>query len=152
MQTIITEAILTGLATILVAFIGYLSQKVAVYLKEKGIAEQLESKGYLVDIAVQAVEQIYENRDGATKFEFAKQEAIKLLKNNGFEVSDVELNNFIESSVRAMKEGFSGVIVEDMPQPDIDVVVEDVEEEDVAPEVAEDSTIQESRTVQKEEK
>lgn len=132
MQNIITEAILTGLATILVAFIGYLSQKVAVYLKEKGIAEQLESKGYLVDIAVQAVEQIYENRDGATKFEFAKQEAIKLLKNNGLEVSSVELDNFIESSVKAMKEGFVGVIDigESLPAPDIETEVTERKEDE----------------------
>ena len=110
MQNIITEAILTGLATILVAFIGYLAQRVAAYLKEKGIAEQLESKSYLVDVAVNAVEQIYKNQDGHTKFELAKEEAVKLLKNNGLEVSGSELDNFIESSVKAMKDGFVGVI------------------------------------------
>ena len=127
MQNIITEAILTGLATILVAFIGYLAQKVAAYLKEKGIAEQLESKGYLVDVAVKAVEQIYKNQDGHTKFELAKEEAVKLLKNNGLEVSSVELDNFIESSVKAMKDGFIGVIDIDksFPAPDIETEVKD---------------------------
>ena len=134
MQNIITEAILTGLATILVAFIGYLAQKVAAYLKEKGISEQLESKGYLVDVAVKAVEQIYKNYDGPTKFELAKKEAVKLLKNNGLEVSSVELDNFIEASVRALKDGFIGVIDIDksLPAPDIET---DIKDGDVKPQV-----------------
>ena len=134
MQNIITEAILTGLATILVAFIGYLAQKVAVYLKEKGIAEQLESKSYLVDVAVNAVEQIYKNQDGHTKFELAKEEAVKLLKNNGLEVSSVELDNFIESSVKAMKDGFVGVIDIDKSLPALDIETE-VKDGDVKPQV-----------------
>lgn len=134
MQNVITEAILTGLATILVAFIGYLAQKVALYLKEKGIAEQLESKSYLVDVAVKSVEQIYKNYDGPTKFELAKKEAVKLLKSNGLEVSSVELDNFIESSVKAMKDGFVGVIDIDksLPAPDIETEVKDG---DVRPQV-----------------
>ena len=127
MQNIITEAILTGLATILVAFIGYLAQRVALYLKEKGVAEQLESKSYLVDVAVNAVEQIYKNQDGHTKFELAKEEAVKLLKNNGLEVSSIELDNFIEASVKAMKDGFVGVIDinEVLPAPDIETEIKD---------------------------
>ena len=134
MQNIITEAILTGLATILVAFIGYLAQRVAAYLKEKGVAEQLESKSYLVDVAVNAVEQIYKNQDGHTKFELAKEEAVKLLKNNGLEVSGSELDNFIESSVKAMKDGFTSVIEIDksLPAPDIETEVKDG---DVKPQV-----------------
>ena len=134
MQNIITEAILTGLATILVAFVGYLAQRVAAYLKEKGIAEQLESKSYLVDVAVKAVEQIYKNQDGHTKFELAKEEAVKLLKKNGLEVSGVELDNFIEASVKAMKDGFVGVIDigESLPAPDIETEVKDG---DVKPQV-----------------
>lgn len=102
--------------------------------KEKGVAEQLESKSYLVDVAVKAVEQIYKNYDGPTKFELAKKEAVKLLKNNGLEVSSVELDNFIESSVKAMKDGFVGVIdiSESLPAPDIETEVKDG---DVKPQV-----------------
>lgn len=106
---VIQEALFSALATILVAVIGYVAQKVAAYLKEKGIAEQLSTKSYLVDIAVNAVEQMWLNEDGAAKFEKAKDEAIKLLNDNGLFVEEHELDALIESSVKAMNDGFNSV-------------------------------------------
>ena len=103
------NAIISALGTVLVALVGYLAQKVAVYLKERGISEKLANKQYLVDIAVKSIEQIYVNEQGEAKFNLAKQEALKLLNDNGFEVDDHELQAFIEASVKAMNEGFYSV-------------------------------------------
>lgn len=109
MQTEITNAIVSALGTILVALIGFLAQKVASYLKEKGITEKLSNKRYLVDIAVSAVEQIYFYEDGPRKFNLAKEEALKLLNDNGLSVEGHELEAFIEASVKAMNDGFNSV-------------------------------------------
>lgn len=107
MQAEVTNAIVTALGTILVAVIGYVAQKVAAYLKEKGISEKLSSAQYLVDIAVNAIEQIYQNEDGQTKLIRAKEQALKLLNDNGLTVTDDELTTFIEASVKAMNDAFN---------------------------------------------
>lgn len=109
MQAELTNAIISALGTILVALVGYLAQRLASYLKEKGITEKLANKQYLVDIAVKAVEQIYIHEDGARKFELAKQEALKLLADNGLSIEGHELDAFVEASVKAMNDGFKGV-------------------------------------------
>ena len=106
MESELMNAIISALGTVLVALVGYLAQKVAVYLKERGISEKLANKQYLVDIAVKSIEQIYVNEQGEAKFNLAKQEALKLLNDNGFEVDDHELQAFIEASVKAMNDGF----------------------------------------------
>ena len=109
MQAELTNAIISALGTILVALVGYLAQRVASYLQEKGISEKLANKQYLVDIAVHAVEQIYANENGEQKFILAKQEALKLLNDNGLKVEEHELQAFIEASVKAMNDGFNSV-------------------------------------------
>lgn len=109
MQTELTNAIVSALGTVLVALIGYVARKVANYLKEKGITKQLENKEYLVSWAVQGIEQIYQNEDGPEKFKMAKQEAIKLLNNNGLEVTETELELLIETMVKAMNDGVNSV-------------------------------------------
>lgn len=84
-------AILSALGTILVALIGVTTKKVVVFLNEKGITEKLNKKQYLVDIAVNAAEQIYQNEDGAVKLANARKEAIKLLNDNGLKITEAEL-------------------------------------------------------------
>lgn len=109
MQAELTNAIISALGTILVALIGFIAQKVASYLQEKGITEKLSNKQYLVDIAVNAIEQIYFYEDGPRKFELAKKEALKLLNDNGLTVEEHEIEAFIEASVKAMNDGFNSV-------------------------------------------
>lgn len=117
MQAEITNAVVSALGTILVALIGYVSQRVASYLKEKGITEKLANKQYLIDVAVNAVEQIYRQENGERKFELAKNEAIKLLGDNGITISNEELESFIEASVKAMNDGFNSVKEDEAPRP-----------------------------------
>lgn len=109
MQAELTNAIVSALGTVLVALIYYLSQRVANYLKEKGITEKLSNKQYLVDIAVNAVEQIYINENGSEKFQAAKDEAIKLFNENGIPINQEELDVLVEASVKAMNDGFNSV-------------------------------------------
>lgn len=109
MQAEITNAVISALGTILVAFIGFVTQKVVSYLKAKGITQKLENKQYLVDIAVNAVEQIYKFENGGQKFDRAKKEALELLDKNGITITSEELENFIEASVKAMNDGFNSV-------------------------------------------
>lgn len=103
----IQTAILGALGTILVTLIGIVTNKVVAYLNDKGIAEKLGRKQYLVDIAVNAAEQIYQNEDGATKLANARKEAIKLLNENKINITETELQNLIEASVKAMNDVFN---------------------------------------------
>lgn len=123
MQTEIMNAIVSALGTILVALIGYVAQKVAAYLKEKGVTEQISKKKYLIDIAVNAVEQIWQNENGAVKLQKAKNEAVRLLEENGITVSEAELDAFIEASVKAMNDAFNstkeGQIVLEVPEVEV---------------------------------
>lgn len=107
METEIMNAIVSGLGTILVGLIGYVARKVAAYLKEKGVTEQISKKKYLVDIAVNAVEQVWQNEQGYTKLEKSKEQALKLLEQNGLTITHAELDSFIEAAVKAMNDGFN---------------------------------------------
>ena len=107
MQNEIMNAVISALGTILIALIGYVAKKTATYLDQKGITEKLNKKKYLVDIAVNAIEQIYQQEEGAVKLSKAKQEALRLLQENGLSISDTELQAFIESAVKAMNDGFN---------------------------------------------
>lgn len=107
MQNEIMNAVISALGTILIALIGYVAKKTATYLDQKGITEKLNKKKYLVDIAVNAIEQIYQQEEGAVKLSKAKQEALRLLQENDLAISDTELQTFIESAVKAMNDGFN---------------------------------------------
>ena len=105
MEAQILTALVTAAGTVIISLIGFLSNKLAAYLDEKGIRETLRSKRYLVDIAVQAIEQVYQHEDGEKKLQRAKVEALKLMERNNININEDELNSFIEASVRAMNEG-----------------------------------------------
>lgn len=103
----IQTAILGALGTILVTLIGIVTNKVVAYLNDKGITEKLGRKQYLVDIAVNAAEQIWQNEDGATKLAYARKQAIKLLNENKINITESELQNLMEASVKAMNDAFN---------------------------------------------
>lgn len=107
----IQTAILGALGTITVALIGVITKKVVAFLNEKGITDKLNKKQYLVDIAVNAAEQVYQNEDGAVKLANARKEALKLLNDNGLNITDAELQNLIEASVKAMNDAFNSTKV-----------------------------------------
>ena len=106
MEAQILTALVTAAGTVIISLIGFLSKKLAAYLDEKGIREALGSKRYLVDIAVQAIEQVYQHEDGEKKLQRAKVEALQLMERNNININEDELVSFIEASVRAMNSGF----------------------------------------------
>lgn len=107
----IQTALLGALGTIILSLIGVITKKVVAFLDEKGITEKLNKKQYLVDIAVNAAEQVYQNEDGAVKLANARKEALKLLNDNGLNITDTELQNLIESSVKSMNDAFNSTKV-----------------------------------------
>lgn len=104
-------AILNAAIAVLIALIGVITKKVVAFLDEKGITEKLNKKQYLVDIAVNAAEQVYQNEDGAVKLANARKEALQLLNDNGLNITDAELQNLIEASVKAMNDAFNSTKV-----------------------------------------
>ena len=106
----LNEAIFSALGTILVALVGWVAQQTVQFLNEKGISQKLANKKYLVDIAVQAAEQIYRNEGGAAKLEMAKNEALKAINRSGLQVTESELNVLIEASVKAMNDATKKVV------------------------------------------
>lgn len=102
MKQEIIQAILGALGTILIVLINHAKNAFVEYMNDSEIGEELKNKQYLVDIAVQAVEQVYVNEDGAQKFELAKEKIIRLAEDNGIEITMSEIEDFIEQAVNAM--------------------------------------------------
>ncbi|WP_373751280.1 phage holin, LLH family [Jeotgalibaca porci] len=109
MPTEFSDILVESAMAILVALVGWITREAVAYFKKKGLTEILSQKQYLVDIGVRSIEQIYINEDGPKKLEKAKITALELLSKNGIEITQAELDNFIESSVNAMNEAKKSV-------------------------------------------
>lgn len=101
----ITGAVLNGVFMILVALIGYASQKLAAYFKKEGILTELESKKAYADIVVRATQQIYQEANGPEKLQRAKTQLIDYLQSKKIPFTEAELETLIESTVKSMKDG-----------------------------------------------
>lgn len=108
---VVQDALLNGMVAVVVALVGWLTTKVVNYLKELGNTEKLANKQYLVDIAVNAAEQIWKNEDGATKLVKARNQALDLLNDNGIDITAVELTAMVEAAVKAMNDAFNSTKV-----------------------------------------
>src|SRR5690606_11135264 len=89
---------------VITAFIGLVTQKVTVYLKEKGLIAKLEANKELVRIVVNAVEQVYGYLDGDEKLKIAKAELVKLMNEKKIKISEREIDALIESAVKEMND------------------------------------------------
>lgn len=89
---------------VLVACTGLLTRKIMEYLKQKGIVTKLETNKELVKIVVDAVEQSYNHLESQGKFNKAKSETMRLLKEKNIKISENEINLIIESIVKEMNE------------------------------------------------
>ncbi len=107
----VQEALFNALVVMVVGLIGWLARKVAKYLDELGLTEKLDKKQYLVDLAVNAVEQIWKNEDGATKLVKARNQALDLLNDNGIDITSAELITMVEAAVKAMNDSFNSTKV-----------------------------------------
>lgn len=105
----ITPALLQLMSTVVIALVGWATVKVKGYFDEKGISEKLNQYDYLADIAVKAVEQIYQNEDGEVKKQKAKDYIIDSLDDLNLTITPQQLDMFIESAVKRAKEEWDSI-------------------------------------------
>lgn len=111
MESIQVELIELATAVI-VALVGFITKKVTTYLNNKGMVDKIQSNKELVKIAVTAVEQTYQHLHGEQKFNMAKIELAKLLKEKKIKISEKEIDLLIESAVKEMNDTVKEVIKE----------------------------------------
>lgn len=95
----IFSLILSALGTILAV-------KINSFVNQKKVREVLKNKKDIIDASVQFAQQVYFLEDGPFKFEKAKEEAIKMLNENGVPFNTDDLDSLIEASVRGFKSGW----------------------------------------------
>lgn len=95
-----------GIVTILISVITYSLRD---WLNKKGGLTAVRIVEILASQAVQATEQIYKDKDihGKIKFQHAKNIFLQELAQQGLTVSDTQVNNVIEASVKAMNDGWN---------------------------------------------
>ena len=82
---------------------GFVAKQATTYLKNRGALAYVENNKVLVNIVVQAVEQMYKEVGGQEKLELAKLELVQLLHEKKIKVSGKEMDLLIESAVKEMK-------------------------------------------------
>lgn len=100
----IQAEILNLAMVIIVALIGFITQRVTRFLNEKGIVAKLEANKELVKIVVNAIEQAYGQLDGKEKLNLAKIELVKLMNEKKIKISEQEIDALIESAVKEMND------------------------------------------------
>lgn len=100
------EAIMQLAVVIITGLVSVLTAKATAYFREKGLLAKLDAKKKSVDIAVNAVEQIYYEEEGPERYKQAKVRAIDLLNKQGITITEQELDTLIEAAVAGMKQGY----------------------------------------------
>lgn len=96
---VLTPAIILAIT----AMSGYVGQKVALYYKAKTSTEQQDQVMKVIKASVQYVEMITEEGIVSGKFEQAKLRAKNILNGMGLQVTDEEVQTWIESFVLELK-------------------------------------------------
>jgi LL-H family phage holin len=84
-------------------------QALFTYLKRKGVLDMISAKEELALIAVQFVEQAYQDFDGPEKFSAAMEHLSYSLGKHGIQISPAEMESLIESAVYEMKQAWFDV-------------------------------------------
>lgn len=98
--------IITALGSVVTIVATYAVSQLKAYLDKKGVTQKLKLYESSANIAVKAVEQIYQNENGPAKFELAKKRLAKDLEGKGLNVTEDDLKYFIESAVYGLKQGW----------------------------------------------
>lgn len=105
----ITPILITIIGTILTYFLGQLAAKLKAYLDEKGITEKIDQYKGLALVAVEAAEKIYGPGLGEEKKHLAKTYIINFVNSLGLiELTEEELDAFIEAAIIEMEQGWTG--------------------------------------------
>lgn len=102
----ITDIVTTGVMSILVILVGIVVQAVKKYLLTRGGKKALEVAEILANNAVNATEQVAETLDihGKDKMEHAKTSLIEGLEAYNINLTNDQLNTFIEAAVKKANE------------------------------------------------
>ncbi|MDT2808394.1 phage holin, LLH family [Vagococcus lutrae] len=100
------EAVMQLAVVIITGLVSVLTAKATAYFREKGLLAKLDAKKKSVDIAVNAVEQIYYEEEGPERYKQARTRAIDLLNKQGITITEQELDTLIEAAVAGMKQGY----------------------------------------------
>ena len=100
------EAVMQLAVVIITGLVSVLTAKATAYFKEKGLLAKLDAKKKSVDIAVNAVEQIYYEEEGPERYKQARTRAIDLLNKQGITITEQELDTLIEAAVAGLKQGY----------------------------------------------
>jgi F0F1-type ATP synthase membrane subunit a len=82
---------------IIVSLVGYLTKVVVDYLNHKKLVN-------VADIVVSSVEQLWKDHSGAEKFKIAEGKLVSWLVSRHIKVTDAELQDIIEASVKKMND------------------------------------------------
>lgn len=100
------EAVMQLAVVIITGLVSVLTAKATAYFREKGLLAKLDAKKKSVDIAVNAVEQIYYEEQGPERYKQARTRAIDLLNKQGITITEQELDTLIEAAVAGLKQGY----------------------------------------------
>ena len=100
------EAVIQLAVVVITGLVSVLTAKATAYFKEKGLLAKLDAKKKSVDIAVNAVEQIYYEEEGPERYKQARTRAIDLLNKQGITITEQELDTLIEAAVAGLKQGY----------------------------------------------
>ena len=96
--------IISACITILTAVATYIGTQIKNVVIEKVNTEQ---KKKIVETTCKAINQLYKDLDGPTKFEKAKENILEQLNDKGIKITELELQMLIECTVNGFKDGMN---------------------------------------------
>lgn len=104
LMTQLQPLIINAAITILTAVATYIGVMVKNFIQEKVNSEE---KKKIVETTCRYINQIYKDLDGPDKFEKAKESILQQLNEKGINITDLELEVLIESTVNSFKDGLT---------------------------------------------
>lgn len=108
------------LGTIITTVLVWVLKFAANWLKENGYIKKLEKYEGVAKMAVKAAEQMYLAEEGPQKFEYAKQEMLKHVKNLGLDLTEEQFEGLIENAVKELR--MEAEKIEAAKEPVVEVV------------------------------
>lgn len=104
LMTQLQPLIINAAITILTAVATYVGVMIKNFVQDKVNSEE---KKKIVETTCRYINQIYKDVDGPTKFEKAKENILRQLNEKGINITDLELEVLIESTVNSFKDGLN---------------------------------------------
>lgn len=104
LMTQLQPLIINAAITILTAVATYVGVMIKNFVQDKVNSEE---KKKIVETTCRYINQIYKDVDGPTKFEKAKENILQQLNEKGINITDLELEVLIESTVNSFKDGLN---------------------------------------------